>query len=67
MTVVYNKSKEIFEPAELKKCPRCSGFGGISSDMGLPCILCAGYGKVWISDSGWVRIYRQRRDHSRLW
>ena len=60
MTKVYNKSKELVEKAKKGKCPNCRGFGAIHGDDA-PCLLCNGYGHLWISvkDTGWTRaLYR---------
>ncbi|MDP8268231.1 MAG: hypothetical protein P9L97_05830 [Candidatus Tenebribacter davisii] len=56
MVMVYNKSKEKAEKAKQGKCPNCKGMGAIHGDDA-PCLLCNGYGKLWISvkGSGWTR------------
>lgn len=55
---VYNHSKNIVEEAEVKTCPRCKGFGALSTDGGGPCTLCRGRGRIWMakSGSGWCRM-----------
>lgn len=66
---VYNRSKEHTEPAEWKRCPRCSGFGSVCTDKKAHCCLCQGNGYLWIatSGSGWTRTKYARLDNSRLY
>jgi DnaJ-class molecular chaperone len=54
---VYNRSKEIIEPAVWRECPRCRGFGGNVTDEYYRCPLCEGKGSLWVarSGSGWTR------------
>jgi len=65
---VDNKSEEKYEPGELKKCPRCKGFGSNSGDEGA-CYICKGQGTVWLSKtgSGWTRAKWVRIDDSQLY
>ncbi len=55
MTTLYNHSKEKTEKGYKETCPRCRGFGATLMDKDHKCTLCLGYGKLWISDSGWTR------------
>lgn len=68
MSQVYNKCKQVTEPATKEKCPRCSGFGSVFQDDG-NCTLCLGYGKLWksITGSGWTRALYRRLDDSQLY
>lgn len=72
MSLVWNKDRERYENASCKPCPRCNGFGAISSDKGGPCDMCRGYGRVMMSSvgSGWYRpMYTRKNDWSqaRIW
>jgi DnaJ-class molecular chaperone len=57
---LYNYSKEQIEKAVKSICPRCKGFGSLSSDKGETCNLCNGNGLLWVSDSGWTRPFNGR-------
>jgi len=63
---VFNFSKILVEDAKQKECPRCKGFGGIIGDV-FGCHLCNGYGRLWISDSGWTRALHKRLGDSQLY
>lgn len=64
---VLNQSKSLMEPAEMKRCPRCSGFGSVLRDNG-PCPICNGYGTAWVTASGWtLPKYQQNPEASRLY
>lgn len=67
---VWNKSRVIMEDAKKEKCPRCRGFGGISSqDKGDECFLCKGYGSVMMSveGTGWCRPPYAKSEQSQLY
>jgi len=66
---VYNRSKERVEAAVKVDCPRCRGFGAISSDDGENCWLCGGDGILWASKdgTGWHRRIGKRLDASQLY
>jgi DnaJ-class molecular chaperone len=51
---IMNHGNMILEEAELTDCPRCKGYGGISSDKGESCHLCEGHGELWLAKSGWT-------------
>ena len=59
MARVYNHSKERYEEAEYKKCPRCKGVGGNIRDTML-CDICNGDGKTFITPTGWTRAKYSR-------
>ena len=70
MSQVYNKSKQVYESAEYKKCPRCKGFGSIAfEDDSRECHICEGHGSAWVSKegSGWTRAYRKHLRNSLLY
>lgn len=62
-TMIWAPTKESYVEAELERCPRCKGFGGVVHKDG-PCDLCAGQGKVyWHKPSGWTKApYRRKTD-----
>ena len=69
MSRVWNKSKQEFEKAEWKKCPRCSGFGSVHGDDD-GCHICNFNGFCWVSKegTGWTRaLHRNTVDYSRLY
>lgn len=63
---IYNKSKQLVEKAKFKQCPRCRGFGSVLGDDD-GCEICNGYGRAWISDSGWTRAKHQKTENSKLY
>lgn len=63
---VLNQSKNLFEDAEHKKCPRCSGFGGVFGDED-GCHICNGYGSCWVTQSGWTLAPYARSSKSQLY
>ena len=66
---VFNKSKLIFESANMETCPRCSGFGATTQDSydGVICPICNGYGVAWKTGSGWTLPKYGRENDSKLY
>lgn len=63
---VYNHSSLLVEAAKITRCPRCSGFGGVYGDDG-ECWVCNGWGRCWVSVSGWTRAKWARLESSKLY
>jgi len=58
--LLWNKSTGNMEDAFLEKCPRCKGFGSITQDNGMECLICHGRGRCWVSSSGWTLALWER-------
>jgi len=52
--LIFNKSKVLFEKAYMGMCQRCKGTGIAPKDKDGKCVLCNGFGELWISSSGWT-------------
>ena len=58
---VYNRSTGKYEAASLETCPRCKGFGQLSTDVDI-CYVCKGHGGAWLSGvSGYTRAKHARK------
>jgi DnaJ-class molecular chaperone len=63
---VLNKSTNKIEPAQITTCPRCKGFGQLSTED-RACYLCNGHGEVYMAPSGWTRAKWKRVHESQLY
>ena len=70
MAQVYNKSRLQVENATIKQCPKYKGNCYSMSHQtfeDLACDICNGFGKVWVSLSGWTRAKYRKLENSKLY
>lgn len=64
--MLWNASKLQMEPAIVKQCPRCRGFGAVRGDE-KSCPICNGFGDAWVTESGWTLPKYKKSDEAVLY